>query len=425
MKKTKRLAAALALLLLTGCGQADPDKPVSAQPISLSGNLTETLTPQAVQTHTPDDAFRDAHAQFALGLLLRTAAQSSGENLLISPYSVMQALGMTANGAAGDTRTCMEQTMGGLPVDRLNAYLSAWRQNQPNTAGCLLSTANSVWYRRDFSVKPEFLQQTADYYDAGAFLRDFSDPQTCTDVNQWIDNRTMHMIPKMLDSISPDTVMLLVNAVSFDAKWSGKYEKDSISARTFHAADGTEQTAQMMYSDEHGLLSDDGAVGFMRPYYGGRYYFAALLPDENSSVEDYLAGMTAERLRDVFRSADFSRKVEAGLPQFSCEYGTDLRKTLSDMGMALACTPAADFSAMTDSAEPVSISKVLHKARIEVNEAGTKAAASTVVVITKSAPAVSDAEPVRVILDRPFLFAIYDSEYGLPVFLGVLNSVTA
>ena len=423
MEKTKILAAAFAALLLSGCGTVDPAQTVTANPVSRSVNLTEKLTAQTVTTQAPDDAFRNAHAQFALGLLQKTAEQNSGKNLLISPYSVMQALGMAANGAAGDTRACMEQTLGGLPVDRLNAYLASWRQNQPDTAGCQVSTANSVWYRSGFSVKPEFLQQTVDYYDAGAFVRDFSAPQTCDDVNKWIDKRTKHMIPRMLDSIQPESVMLLVNAVSFDAKWSEEYEPGSFKERAFYAADGTEQTVQMMYSTEYGLLSDGDAVGFMRPYSGGRYYFAALLPDENTSVENYLAGMTAERLRDVFRSADYSREVQAGLPKFSYEYGTDLMETLSGMGMALAGTPAADFSAMTDSTEPVYINKVLHRARIEVAEDGTKAAAATVAEM-KCGAAITEIEPVYVILDRPFLFAIYDSQNELPVFLGVLNSVT-
>ena len=426
MKYTKPIALLASAVLLTGCGiqvtRCGPEESgqaVPAKPVGISGDLTAHFEAQPVQTEQPDDTFRAAYADFSLGLLQRTAAGSG--NLMISPYSVMQALGMTANGAAGDTLAGIEQALGGQPVDRLNGCLASWRTGQPKTANCMLTTANSIWIRdaESVSVRPEFLQKNVDYYAAGAFLRDFSDGKTCKDINKWIDANTMHMIPKVLDGISPDAVMYLVNAVAFDAKWLQTYEKKNVSTRTFYAADGTEQTADMMYSDETVYLEDEHAAGFMRPYDGGRYYFAALLPDEDTPIADYIAGLTAERLNAVFRSAK-QAAVHAGIPKFSCDYDTDLSEALADMGMAAAFSGAADFSGMTDT--PVQISRVLHNTHIEVDEKGTKAAASTVVEMRKNAEAPMPGS-YTVILDRPFLFAIFDMECGMPVFLGVIRAL--
>lgn len=411
---TRYIAAALGCLLLTGCaGQQS-----NVQHQSLTGNIQ----PQAVAGKPIDDPFTAAQYGFSVKLLQETAAERKGENILISPYSVMHALAMTANGAGGGTQKEMEQTLGGIPVGTLNQYLLTQRQEMPDSEDSRFRTANSVWLRDDgerLQVRQDFLQTLRDYYAADAFARPFDEP-TRKEINQWCSDQTDGMIPEMLtDPISSDAVMFLINAICFDAKWARAY-KDEPSGMTFTAYGGASQNVQMMYSDESQYLSDNHAEGFIKPYRSG-YVFAALLPEEGLSAEDYLASLTDTRLHDILTGAE-QCDVRAGLPKFSYDFDIEYNKILSDMGMAGAFTPGADFSNMADTASGMLfIGSVLHKTHIDVDTEGTKAAAVTAVMM-KDEDAVEETEPKTVILDRPFVYFIADAGTMTPVFAGVVNS---
>ena len=407
----KRIGIACTLgLFLTACGG-------NTVP---STNLTADIQPQTVSAAEPDELFCTGQTAFALSLLQETVSE---ENLLLSPYSVMQALAMTANGADGETRTQMEQVLGGLPMETLNPYLYTMRSQQPNTEHYKLLTANSVWIRNDaerIRVKPDFLQTNADYYGADAYNAPF-DNSTVSDINQWCSDHTDGMIPELLNRIEDEAVMYLINAVLFDSKWARPYTSEPRDCN-FTAQNGTNQTAQMMYSDEHLYLEDANATGFMKRYEGGQYAFAALLPEEGMSAADYIAGLTAESLRDTLTNPQ-SCEVRAGLPAFSYDYDTELSDALKAMGMPLAFTDSADFTRMADTeSDSLYISGVLHKTHIDVNTEGTRAAAVTAVEVYTS-EAIATEEPKYVILDRPFLYMILDTETCLPIFVGVLNEI--
>ena len=441
MKHTsKRISALFALLLAlaaTGCGtQPDHPQPTAAAPAATEPepepavyelkavNLTEETESLSVNSTEPDAEFLSAQTDFALTLMNQTAAERGGENILISPYSVMQALAMTANGAGGNTRAEMEQTLGGIPADALNQYLYAQRTALNDTAADVLKTANSIWFRHDadrIQVKPEFLQRVAGYYGADAFAAPF-DRQTTDDINNWCRKQTNGMIPVLLsEPIPEEAVMYLINAVCFDAKWAHAYEAEP-KPLDFTAADGTVQQAQMMYSEESCYLEDAHATGFMRYYKGGQFAFAALLPEEGMTPESYLAQLSPENLRDVLVNAE-DGNVHAGLPQFSYDFDIELRSTLTEMGMGSAFDESADFSNMAKTASgALFINRVLHKTHIDVDTEGTKAAAATAVEMNDECDAEEPDEQKYVILDRPFVYMIVDTQTMLPVFFGILNS---
>lgn len=385
-------------------------------------DLTVKMQSQDVEGAEADEAFVLAQTKFALSLLQNTAEDDT--NTLISPYSVMQALAMTANGANGETKAEMEEAMGGIPMEELNAYLYTQRASQPNTDSCKLLTANSIWYRDDadrIQVSQNFLQKNADYYNAAAYRAPF-DESTVRDINTWIGKNTDYMIPEMIDSLDPNVVMCLINAVTFDAKWAYPYFEDQIYDETFTAYDGTVQSAQMMYSDENYYLEDENATGFYKYYEGERYAFAALLPDEGITVTEYLDGLTPESLHETLANPE-ATSVRTGLPKFSCDYGKSLNQTLAAMGMPGAFKPTADFSNMADTATGLLyISDVLHKTHIDVDENGTRAGAATVVMMADLACPSREKE---VILDRPFVYCIVDTETSLPVFIGTMMSASA
>ncbi|MDE6538647.1 MAG: leucine-rich repeat protein [Ruminococcus sp.] len=385
--------------------------------------LTANVQSAEVQGKEADDEFINGQTEFALELFQNTV--SDNENVLVSPYSVMQALAMTGNGADGTTRTEMEDTLGHIAFDTLNQYLYTLRTNQPNTDNCKLVTANSIWSRNDadrITVNSDFLQKVVDYYNAEVFKAPFDD-STVKDINNWCDTNTDHMIPEVIDEIKDNVVMYLINAVTFDAKWQTPYKDYGYpNKHKFTAYDGSTQTADMMYSEEYYYLEDENAIGFMKYYEGGRYAFATLLPNEDTSVVEYVEGLTPESLHNILANPQ-KEKVDTGMPKFSYDYDTELQEVLASMGMPTAFIGAADFSKLAQTATgQFFIGRVLHKTFIEVNTEGTRAAAVTVVEANDGGVAMP-VEKKEVILDRPFVYCIVDTETSLPVFMGTLMSL--
>lgn len=386
----------------------------------LATDLTIGMKSQSVTGAEADEEFILGQTEFALNLFKNTV--SDEKNTFISPYSVMQALAMTANGADKNTKAEMEKALGGISIEKLNEYLYTQRTSQPNNEKCKLNTANSIWYRDDaerITVLPEFLQTNADYYDASAYSAPFDD-STVKDINTWVNQKTDKMIPQLLDEIPNNIVMYLINAVVFDAKWESPYSKYDVSSQNFTAADGSIQKADMMMSLDYRYIEDENATGLYKYYKGRRYAFAALLPKEGMSVTEYINTLTPESLYNTLSDIK-NVSVETGIPKFSYDYDIKLNDTLKKMGMPEAFTQAADFSKMAQTRTGLLyISEVLHKTHIEVAEEGTKAAAVTSVAMTdECCPMIEKS----VILNRPFVYCIVDTQTNLPVFIGAVTSI--
>ena len=411
MKRTTALILALAMALsLAGCAKDDP-----------TGQQTdwmENLSARAVDAH-PDTA-AGAQTMTEFGVRLAKNSFENGENLLLSPLSVLCALAMTANGAKEQTLEQMEEVFG-LPIEELNSYLRWYTSSLPQGENYKLCLANSIWFTEDsrFTPNQEFLQINADYYGADIYSAPFDD-STLRAINDWIEEKTDGMIKDALDAIPPAAVMYLINALSFDARWSTVYQEHEVRDGTFTAEDGTEQSVDMMHSTEYQYLSDDFATGFVKPYQGRSYAFAALLPREGVSMEEYLRSLTGEKLRALLDNAQ-NTPVVAAIPKFETEYSVDMAQILSGMGMTDAFDPEnADFSALgTSSAGNIFISRVIHKTFISVSEQGTKAGAVTIVEAADSAAMEPDKRQ-EVILDRPFVYLLIDCESGVPFFIGVM-----
>lgn len=397
--------------------------------VSVSRNLCRGIAPSNIQGKSADMEFVNSQTKFAVELLQRTS--EAGENCLISPYSVMQALAMTANGADGQTRKEMEAVLGGMPMEQLNRYLLNQRRSSANNNNYFkwsLSTANSIWARNDdrlIQVRPEFIQTCVDYFDSEYYIAPF-DNTTLKEVNGWVNEKTNEMIPFILEQISGDDVMYLVNAVAFEAQWATPYDKYQVSDGKFTAADGAVQDAKMLNSKEV-YIGDENTDGMMKYYDGYKYAFAAMLPDESMTVDEYIAELTPEKLHSLLTSYHDSEDAIVQLPKFKYEYGKELSEALGDMGMPTAFSPCdADFSKMNSSNNVdnnIYINTVIHKTFIDLDENGTKAAAAT--LVGTAAGAIPDQKkPKEVIFDRPFLYCIFDTSTNIPVFIGALNSLS-
>ena len=415
----------LALLLsLSACGEAPAEESTggSVLPLPVAGqvqaaDLLEAFTPQPVTVLESDERFALALLRLGSLLLKKTGEEKPNANLLVSPLSVMTALTMTANGAAGQTLSEMESVLGGdIRLDELNAYLAGWYQALSASEGLQLSFADAIWFKDEpgFVVKDSFLQTNADHFLAAIRKAPF-DENTLRDINQWTDANTHHMIPSVLD---PDDVMVLLNALSFEAKWADPFDENNIYRDApFMAEDNSLRKADRMQATVRGYLEDDLCTGFRKDYEGG-WSFIALKPRQWGSLKDFLECLNPERLQKLL-SARQDVSVFIGLPKFSYDFGTDLAGALSQLGMPSAFS-AADFSGITDSF-PLAIGKVIHKTHIDLDSEGTKAAAVTAVTMRKNAVSV-DPERKEVILDGPFVYLIVDPN-NVPIFMGAVRDI--
>ena len=350
---------------------------------------------------------------FALGLLRESAGE---ESTLVSPLSVLSALALAESGAEGETLAQMEQVTG-MSVDELTDTLQAYGMLVDDGP---LSVANSVWLRDSdgLVVEDDFLETCGGRLGAQVFSAPFDD-STVADVNAWISEKTHEMIPQMLNQISDDAQLLLVNALAFEGGWEDPFDSALVSPDTFTREDGTERDVTMMRSTEDSYLENELATGFVKPYEGYDYAFVGLLPAEGVTVDELLASLDGSALEELLTPVE-GAGAEIGLPKFTAAYEAELGGALRALGMTDAFDPdLADFSRMgTSDKGPLAVGGVLHKTFIDVNEEGTRAAAATVIPMDGVAAPGGPIEYHEVILDRPFVYLIMDLRTGLPVFAG-------
>ncbi len=407
---------ALSMLLSMGCAPRYNSEP-GIEPHDLS--LAADINPQPVEPVA--DLRSDAPVLTGFGLRLLENADAGRENALLSPLSVLYALGMTANGAAGETLAQMETVLG-LPVDTLNRWLATYLQGLTQGDGGKLLPANAIWVRQSdlFTPSEAFLQTNADVYQAGLYAGSFDDT-TLSQINNWVSQHTEGRIPSILDQIDPNAVMYLVNALAFEARWETVYREDQVRSGTFTKEDGTQQTVDFLYSEEHAYLETANATGFLKYYEGKDYAFAALLPKEGTTVAELVASLNGEDLSRLLLQPQ-SAAVQVSIPKFEVRGSYELRDALTAMGMPQAFHPEqADFSNMGTTAEGLNlhISRILHKTYLCLDEQGTKAGAATAVEMRANGAMMEEFQYVN--LDRPFVYLLIDCETGFPIFLGTLT----
>ena len=347
--------------------------------------------------------------------------EENGKNTLISPLSVLCALAMTANGAQNETLEQMEAVLG-MPVADLNRYLHSYMENLPQSEDYKLSLANSIWFQdhKDFTVNADFLALVEEQYQADIYKVPFDDV-TCRDINNWVNEKTDEMIPQIIDQISPDAVMYLINALAFDAKWESEYNEHTVKPGQFTTEDGEKQDVEFMYNSEHAYLQDKKATGFIKYYKDGKYAFVAMLPKEGVSVSAYIESLDGEALHELLANPK-EETVFTSIPKFETAYDVQMGQILKTMGMPKAFDlEKAEFAGLGTSAKGnIYISNVLHKTYISVAEQGTKAGAATAVVVYDAAASPNSQKPKEVHLDRPFVYMLIDCENNIPFFIGTM-----
>ena len=438
------IAITMVMGMMCSCSESSSSEPASPNSIISQPDTSDSPSsqPDAPSTNgdnielTANYSFAKASdgstndADFISGLngfsseLFKNAVKSDleqGKNTLISAESVAFALGMTANGAKGNTLKQMQDVMaGGVELDKFNKNMNLLISNtqKNNTEDSKLNIANSVWVkdREDLVLTQQFAKNCKEIYNAEMFRAPF-DNGTLNKLNGWVNDKTDKMIPKILENFTGDEIMCLVNCIAFDSKWDKQYtDKQVREDQKFTNFKGDKVTCTMFCSTEKNYVENGRATGFVKNYKGGKYAFMAVLPNDNS-IADYVSSMTKDEIAKLY-AGKTSEDVITKLPSFTYDYDCELSKTLSSMGMSDAFSNP-DFTNLFEKGN-AAISKVIHKTHIELDAKGTKAAAATVVTMKEAAIAMDEEKTKQVILDRPFVYAIMDTETGLPVFMGTV-----
>ena len=372
---------------------------------------------------TPDPARREEVSAAALGFAAQLLRRTEGNNRLLSPLSVLCALGMVLEGAGGETRSQMEAAFG-VSGEALDAFLGPWLSALAGEEGSPLRVADGIWIsdRPDLHISEDFLERNRACYGAAVEQCPF-DAAAVERINDFVNRNTQGMIEKLLDALPPEAVMVLVNALAFEADWETPYREDQVRPGVFHPENGGEQEATFLHSGENVYLKDENTTGFLKYYSGGRYAFAALLPAEGMALEEYVASLSGEKLRGLLAGAK-ETKVETVTPKFETEFSVQLNDALMAMGMTDAFNAdRGDFSALgfCDDGDNLYIGQVIHKTFLKLDEKGTRAGAATGVTIY-AASALREPPP-QVVLDRPFVYLLLDTETNIPLFIGIVESL--
>lgn len=368
--------------------------------------------------------FQTQMAQFAFSLLNRTIQSTEeGENQLLSPLSAMYCLALIVNGAGEETRAQMSRVLGMAP-EELNPALLAYALGLPSGKDAKLEMANSVWFRNTPSLKvnDSFLQTVADWYAAQIYASEF-DAKTVKNINAWCEKYTDGMIKKIIDEVESSSMLYLINALVFDAKWETEYEDYQVEEGPFTNAKGEKEPVTFLYSTEHSYLEGKNFEGVVKYYKGGDYAFVGLLPKEGTNAETLAAALTGDEWMTAWQNKRYET-VKTKIPEFKTESFIKLTDILREMGMTDAFDPTvANFLPMgTCNGESLYLSDVFQKTYLELDRNGTKAAAVTWGEI-KFGSAPPSENPKEIYLDRPFVYLIVDTETGIPSFIGVTQTL--
>jgi serpin B len=367
----------------------------------------------------------------AFAFELYQALREEEGNLFYSPHSISVALAMTYAGARNETAEQMATTLQFLlEQERLHPafnWLDAELASRGEGAegkdgkGFRLNIVNAIWGQKDYSFLSTFLDVLAENYGAGLRILDFitETEKSRLTINQWVSDQTEGRIEDLIPQGAIDalTRLVLTNAIYFNAAWEYPFDEDMTSDGPFFLLDGGQVSVPMMKQTESfGYTEEEGYQAVELQNDGNELSMVILLP-ESGKFEAFEKTLNAQQVSDIIGGLQ-PTEVALTMPKFEFDSEFSLKDTLAGMGMPIAFSSSADFSGITGTPN-LSITEVLHKAFVSVDEAGTEAAAATAVIVGETAV---PGQPVEVTLDRPFVFLIRDIETGAILFVGrVLN----
>ncbi len=412
MKKLRRalalLLAAAMIMAFAGC-----EKEVTAE------NLMENVEAENASEMDLNSDFCKSYNKVAFGML-QSAYSASGGNVVISPLSVFYHLGILGNGAEGATRDSLEEMFGKkITVHDLNVSMHSYLEQLKDTDTAKIYFENALWFNSDKNAKPndDFLKNVASYYGASAYKDSFS-TDAVTNINNWISNQTNMDIEYMLDDIPNEAPLYMLSAAVLNADWASPYSYDNIQDGTFTSASGIEEKAQMMSAFENKYLETDSAIGFVKNYAGGNYAFVAILPNHND-ITGYVSSLSVGGQFDKLLQSSRKAVVDATVPKFSCEYKGSVLDIIKNMGVDRSFIEgSSQLGGLGECDGNMYAGDLYVRTIMSVTEKGTsKGTAAT--VTNKDVPT----SVFVVTLNRPFIYAVVDTRYNLPILVGAVNTL--
>jgi serpin B len=421
MKKLSRilpLCGAAAFVVHAQNASAD-SAPTPIKPVASEVN-PDSIKPMA------SSAFIAGNTAFGLAMYRRLAKKA--DNVSIAPFSISQALAMTSAGAKGKTAKEMQKALQ-FPDENIHAGFAALSDALQSRAAAVaarkgdtpfqLTITNSLWVEKTNPLESGFLATLANDYKSPLQPADFKGNAAAERmrINTWVEKVTNQKIKDLLPagSVSAATRAVLVNAVYFKTNWADAFMVAATKPLPFHVAEKKDVQVPMMQGGSLSKLVDGPQyTAFAKPYVGGQVEFVAIMP--KGSMADFEKNLNATTFNAAYQAMTTS-DARLTMPKFRVAGEVvDLIPSLQALGMKLAFTGAADFTAMDKTTGPQSIriGAVLHKTFIAVDESGTEAAGATAVVMMPSGPPRNK----TVTIDRPFIFAIRDIPTGTLLFVG-------
>lgn len=354
--------------------------------------------------------------QFALKLFGQVSDMSSK---VVSPMSVTYLMAMLANGADGVTKQEILKTIGAenMSVEEMNAFyhylMGLFQKEDPTTA---LNVANYIAVNKNYKLKAPFVATMQDEYLAGVESLDFQKNSTLSHINGWCKKQTEGMIPSIIEEVDASAVSYIMNAIYFNGTWKDKFDKRDTQLERFQGYTRDVKRAQMMHrSDEYNYFSNETYSAVEMPYGNGSFSMTVLLPNADKSIDEMLKQVTVDGLREMRSQKMENCVVDLKLPRFTTALSLPLNDVISKLGAPTMFTGSADFSKFA--AGNLTISKMLQKAKIEVSEEGTKAAAVTIGMVAMTALR-PEPRHVEFHANRPFVYLITERSTGAILFMG-------
>lgn len=419
-KKVLSVAFVTASMILCSCGSSKSAQTENKQPVDTS------IVTSSDDENTIDAGFgilSDSEREivkknnaFALNLYRQLSGM---ESKVVSPMSITYLMGMLANGADGNTQQEILKAIGceGLNVQELNALYHGLMQSAGRLdKKTIVNIANYVAVNKQNHLNFDFGKMVSDTYQARVESLDFSSSKSTAKINDWCKAHTDGMIPKIIDQIDPSAISYIMNAIYFNGTWQEKFDAKNTKQENFHGYTRDIQKVSMMHQVEKFYYTENNTFKAVDlPYGNGIYRMTVLLPNEGKSIDDMMKGMKVDKLEEINSQME-KCMVNLKLPKFTTEMELPLNSIISNLGAPSIFLPGkANFNHFANG--NFFVSKMLQKAKIEVNEQGTKAAAVTAaIMLTSMAP--MEMRNVEFHADHPFVYLITDTNSGAILFMG-------